>query len=126
LGIGTHRLDSQLFCILVFFQATGVMPDQSVVLALQQVAWSASAGALQLVHSPNDQIHQAVNQLHGAVSPGDGDRASPDADDVAVCREALEVLTICLALCPEAVEIMFKDRAWQTFIIDILLICRSR
>ena len=50
----------------------------------------------------------------------------PDADDVAVCREALEVLSVCLALCPDAVDVLYKERVWQTFIIDVLLVCRNR
>ena len=102
------------------------MPDQTTVRALLHIAWAASAAALQLVHAPHEQVHHAVEHLHGAVAGGDGDQAIPDADDVAVCREALEVLAICLALCPEATEILFKERTWQSFIIDILLLCRNR
>jgi ubiquitin carboxyl-terminal hydrolase 9/24 len=107
-------------------QATGTMPDSATVRALLHIAWSASAAALQLAHAPHEQIHRAVEQLHGPVSSGDGDQVSPDADDVSVCREALEVLAICLALCPDATEILYKERTWQSFIIDILLLCRNR
>ena len=49
-----------------------------------------------------------------------------DAEDVAVCREALELLTVCLALHPQTIETLNKDKAWQNFIIDILILCRSR
>ena len=45
---------------------------------------------------------------------------------VQVCREALEVLTVCLVVCPQALEALNKDKAWQTFIIDLLLLCKSR
>jgi len=110
----------------VVLQAIGVVPDQSTVRALQRIAWSSCAAGLQLVHAPYDQIHQAVDQLHGCVIGGEGDRLVPDADDVAVCREALEVLSICLALSPEAVDVLYKERVWQTFIIDVLLVCRNR
>lgn len=107
-------------------QATGVVPDQSTVRALQRIAWSSCAAGLQLVHAPYDQIHQAVDQLHGCIIGGEGDRLVPDVDDVAVCREALEVLSVCLAICPDAVDVLYKERVWQTFIIDILLVCRNR
>ena len=49
-----------------------------------------------------------------------------DPDDIQVCRESLEVLTVCLSLYPAAIEVLNKDRAWQIFIIDILLLSRSR
>ena len=51
----------------------------------------------------------------------------PDQEDVNVAREALEVLTVSLALCPSALEnSLSKDKAWQNFIIDLLLLCKSR
>lgn len=51
----------------------------------------------------------------------------PDQEDVNVAREALEVLTVSLALCPSALEnALSKDKAWQNFIIDLLLLCKSR
>jgi len=115
-----------LTLLIYFIQATGVLPNQSTVRALQRIAWSSCAAGLQLVHAPYDQIHQAVDQLHGCMIGGEGDRLVPDADDVAVCREALEVLSVCLALCPEAVDVLYKEQVWQTFIIDVLLVCRNR
>lgn len=107
-------------------QAVGILPDQSTVRALQRIAWSSCAAGLQLVHAPYEAIHQAMDQLHGCVIGGEGDRLVPDVDDVAVCREALEVLSVCLALCPDAVDVLYKERVWQTFIIDVLLVCRNR
>lgn len=43
-----------------------------------------------------------------------------------VGREALEVLTVALALCPSALDILNKDKAWQCFIIDLILLCKNR
>ena len=107
----------------------GIMPDQAAIRALQHIAWSSSAASLHLVHSPSEQIHQAVIQIHGPVVGGavDVDSApQPDADDVALCREALEVLAVCLALVPDMVDLLYKDRTWQSFIVDVLLICQER
>ena len=50
----------------------------------------------------------------------------PDADHIAVCREALEVLSVCLALCPQALEVLNKEKPWKTFITDLLLLSSSR
>lgn len=51
----------------------------------------------------------------------------PDQEDINVAREALEVLTVSLALCPAALEnTLVKEKAWQNFIIDLLLLCKSR
>ena len=44
------------------------------------------------------------------------------SDDVAVCREALEVLCIALALHPSSIEVLSKDKSWHTFVIDTLLL----
>ena len=43
-------------------------------------------------------------------------------DDVAVCREALEVLAVALALHPACIDVLGKDRSWHTFVIDTLLL----
>ena len=33
---------------------------------------------------------------------------------------------MCLALCPNALEALTKDKSWQCFIIDLLILCQSR
>ena len=68
-----------------------------------------------------EEIHKAHEQ--GCVGKSAKD---PDQEDIQVCREALEVLTVCLVVCPQALEALNKDKAWQTFIIDLLLLCKSR
>jgi ubiquitin carboxyl-terminal hydrolase 9/24 len=45
---------------------------------------------------------------------------------VAVCKEALEVLTVALVLNPKTLESLTKDKMWHTFIIDLLLLCKNR
>ena len=49
-----------------------------------------------------------------------------DMEDIAVAREALEALTICLALFPAGIDALHKDKAWQAFVIDLLLICKTK
>jgi hypothetical protein len=50
----------------------------------------------------------------------------PDLEDEQVCCEALEVMTLCFALIPTALDALSKEKAWQTFIIDLLLHCHSK
>ena len=40
------------------------------------------------------------------------------------CREALEVLTLTIALHPDAMDQLVKDKTWQAFVIDLVLLCR--
>lgn len=47
-------------------------------------------------------------------------------EDEHVCCEALEVMTLCFALIPTALDALSKEKAWQTFIIDLLLHCHSK
>lgn len=95
------------------------MPDQLMVRALQKIAWSTSGECLHLVHSSFDEIHKAVEQCKSS-------DAQFDVEDMNVCREALEVLTVCLALCPEAIDTFYKERTWQSFIIDLVLVCHCK
>ncbi|KAK3596917.1 hypothetical protein CHS0354_031696 [Potamilus streckersoni] len=96
-------------------QATGVAPDLSTIKSIQKISWSASSGSLHLVHSSNDEMIKAHEK----------DQV-PDPDDLVVAKEALEVLTVCILLCPSATEVLHKEKAWQLFIIDSLLICKHR
>lgn len=53
-------------------------------------------------------------------------KENTEPEDIEVTREALELLSVCLALCPAALESLNKDKAWQIFIIDLLLLCKNR
>ncbi|XP_053404353.1 probable ubiquitin carboxyl-terminal hydrolase FAF-X isoform X2 [Mercenaria mercenaria] len=96
-------------------QATSVVPDLNTIKAIQKIAWSSGSGSLHLVHASNDEIHKAHEK-----------DLTPDPDDLSVAREAMEVLTVCMLLCPSATEALHKDKAWQLFIIDNLLHCRNK
>ena len=55
-----------------------------------------------------------------------GSQCQIEPEDIALAREALEVLTIAIMLFPSALDSLTKDRQWQLFINDMILICRSR
>ncbi|KAL4220567.1 putative ubiquitin carboxyl-terminal hydrolase FAF-X [Mactra antiquata] len=96
-------------------QATSVIPDLNTIKAIQKIAWASGSGSLHLVHASNDDIHKAHEK-----------DITPDVDDLSVAREAMEVLTVCMLLCPSATDVLHKDKAWQLFIIDNLLHCRNK
>ena len=47
-------------------------------------------------------------------------------EELDVAREALETLAVCLTLYPAGLEALQKDNAWQIFILDMVLICKTR
>ncbi|XP_049729318.1 probable ubiquitin carboxyl-terminal hydrolase FAF-X isoform X6 [Loxodonta africana] len=99
-------------------EASRYMPDICVIRAIQKIIWASGCGALQLVFSPNEEI----TKIYEKTNAGN----EPDLEDEQVCCEALEVMTLCFALIPTALDALGKEKAWQTFIIDLLLHCHSR
>lgn len=82
-------------------------PNVQTIKVIVQIAWASSCGALQQLGSCNDFSHIV---------------ARPEVPDHNVCREALEVLTISLALNPAANESLSRDPVWPKFITSILLV----
>ncbi|XP_076872060.1 LOW QUALITY PROTEIN: ubiquitin carboxyl-terminal hydrolase 9X-like [Brachyhypopomus gauderio] len=101
-----------------FFQASKSIPDICVIRAVQKIVWASGCGSVQLVFSSNEEI----SKIYEKTNAGN----EPDAEDEQVCCEALEVMTLCFALVPTALDALSKEKAWQTFIIDLLLHCQSR
>ncbi|XP_068731970.1 ubiquitin carboxyl-terminal hydrolase 9X-like isoform X1 [Montipora capricornis] len=96
---------------------SGPLPDLSAIKSVQRLSWAAGVGMLHLMQSSNEEIHKVYDKRTGKAL---------ESDDVQVAREALEVLSVCLALCPSALETLTKDKSWQCFIIDLLIWCQSR
>ncbi|KAK5600228.1 putative ubiquitin carboxyl-terminal hydrolase FAF-X [Crenichthys baileyi] len=101
-----------------FFQASKYIPDICVIRAVQKIVWASGCGTVQLVFSNNDEISKIYEKTNAA--------KEPDGEDEQVCCEALEVMTLCFALMPTALDTLSKEKAWQTFIIDLLLHCHSK
>lgn len=53
-------------------------------------------------------------------------RNNPQVEDEQICCEALEVMTLCFALIPTALDSLSKEKTWQSFVIDLLLYCPSK
>lgn len=90
------------------------LPDTNTVRAVMRLAWAASTGSLSCLHSPHE-MHNS--HLLGKI---------PDPDDVVLCREALQVLTVSLVLNYKVMDNFIKDPLWHTFIIDLLLLAKNR
>ncbi|KAM7302505.1 putative ubiquitin carboxyl-terminal hydrolase FAF-X [Ixodes scapularis] len=79
------------------------LPELSTVRALIQLAWAASGKA------PGSQV------------------VPPKEEQLELCQEALEVLTLALALQPEALDtLMLETQPWAQFVLDMLLMCPNR
>ncbi|XP_016350844.1 probable ubiquitin carboxyl-terminal hydrolase FAF-X, partial [Sinocyclocheilus anshuiensis] len=101
-----------------FFQASKYIPDICVIRAVQKIVWASGCGSVQHVFSSNEEI----SKIYEKTNAGN----EPDTEDEQVCCEALEVMTLCFALMPTALDALSKEKAWQTFIIDLLLHCQSK
>ncbi|XP_056902769.1 probable ubiquitin carboxyl-terminal hydrolase FAF-X isoform X3 [Takifugu flavidus] len=101
-----------------FFQASKYIPDICVIRAVQKIVWASGCGTIQLVFSSNEEISKIYEKTNAA--------KEPDGEDEQVCCEALEVMTLCFALTPTTLDTLSKEKAWQTFIIDLLLHCHSK
>ncbi|XP_046698664.1 probable ubiquitin carboxyl-terminal hydrolase FAF-X isoform X3 [Silurus meridionalis] len=99
-------------------EASKYIPDISVIRAVQKIVWASGCGSIQLVFSSIEE----VSNIYEKTNAGN----EPDAEDEQVCCEALEVMTLCFALIPTALDALSKEKAWQTFIIDLLLHCQSK
>ncbi|KAK4831805.1 hypothetical protein QYF61_019235, partial [Mycteria americana] len=99
-------------------EASKYIPDICVIRAVQKIVWASGCGSVQLVFSSNEEI----SKIYEKTNAGN----EPDMEDEQVCCEALEVMTLCFALIPTALDALSKEKAWQTFIIDLLLHCHSK
>ena len=56
----------------------------------------------------------------------DSGEEDEDSPSVRLACVALEVLSVCLSLHSGSVTLVQRDRNWQGFIADLLLICKNR
>ncbi|KAK3714003.1 hypothetical protein RRG08_009701 [Elysia crispata] len=98
-------------------QAAGASPDLNTVKSIMKLAWSASVCSFHLLQAPYEDIHEAFDKPKESVPS--------DSEDILVAREALENLTVCIALSPPTLDQLDKENAWKDFIVDLLLLCRT-
>ncbi|XP_034939757.1 probable ubiquitin carboxyl-terminal hydrolase FAF-X isoform X2 [Chelonus insularis] len=104
----------------LFMQAMSwELPDMMTIRAIIKLAWAASSGSL------ND-ANASIEILHSIHESNQRESCIPEPNDVLVCKEALEVLTIALILNPSALISLTRDKMWHTFLIDLVLVSTSR
>ncbi|KAM9576324.1 ubiquitin carboxyl-terminal hydrolase 9X-like isoform 3-T3 [Trichechus inunguis] len=100
-------------------EASRYIPDTCVIRAIQKIVWTSGCGALELIFSPSEEISQIYEMSTSSSN-------EPDLEDEQVCCEGMEVMALCFALIPTALDALSKEKTWQTFIIDLLLRCPSK
>ncbi|XP_064082430.1 probable ubiquitin carboxyl-terminal hydrolase FAF-X isoform X2 [Macrobrachium nipponense] len=98
-------------------QVTGVVPDMSVVRSILQITWASAAGQVHLLTSSLDEIEKAAERP--PTKP-------PDPEDLQVCREGLETLSVVLALYPPALETLTKDTQFHKLVMGLVLVGGER
>ncbi|XP_055852640.1 probable ubiquitin carboxyl-terminal hydrolase FAF isoform X2 [Episyrphus balteatus] len=81
-------------------------PDIATIKAIIQLAWSSSCGKF---------------EMYGSKDNFSDDIAMPGAQDLALCKESLEVLIACLVLNPSANDVLIQDEIWSEFITSLIL-----
>lgn len=84
-----------------------------VFRCVYRLAWAAAAGDLTLQSASPEKLRAAVLAV---------ETLSPDL--ICLAREAMEVLTLTIALHPEALDQLVKDKVGQAFVLDLVLMCR--
>ncbi|XP_033356836.1 probable ubiquitin carboxyl-terminal hydrolase FAF-X isoform X1 [Bombus vosnesenskii] len=108
-------------CRQLFMQALSwELPDVATIRAIIRLAWAASTGNLNNINASAEMLH-TLHEINEKETSN-----NPDNNDVLVCKEALEVLTIALVLNPTALESLSRDKMWHTFLIDLVLLSTSR
>ncbi|XP_014217217.1 probable ubiquitin carboxyl-terminal hydrolase FAF-X isoform X3 [Copidosoma floridanum] len=104
------------------------LPDVVTIRAIIRLAWAASSGSLNHLNASSQVLHE-IHETNAK------DQKNMDNNDVLICKEALEVLTLALVLNPKALEDLTRDSMWQqnsenvmwnTFLIDLVLVGTSR
>ena len=87
------------------------LPDLGVVRSVLRLAWASSAADISITDTEQlKTVHKTNNR-------------ELDSDYSKLAREALEVLTMSVALCPTALDTLSKDKSWHSFLVDLVLLC---
>lgn len=96
------------------------LPDFPTIVALIHLVWAASSANLH-------NLNASAETLHSLCDPTK--RNAPlelHNDDVLLCKEALELLSIALILHPYCLEMLCKEKQFSMFLTDLVLLNPSR
>ncbi|KAI4464478.1 ubiquitin carboxyl-terminal hydrolase [Holotrichia oblita] len=96
------------------------LPDTRTVLALMNLVWAASSANLQSLNATAETLHSLCDPTK---------RNAPlelHNDDILLCKETLELLSIALVLNPSSLEHLCQYKQWPFFLTDLVLLNPSR
>ncbi|KAF5307812.1 hypothetical protein FQR65_LT06684 [Abscondita terminalis] len=96
------------------------LPDCLTVFALVHLIWAASSANLHALNASPETLHSLCDPMK---------RNAPlelHPDDILLCKEALELLSIALVLNPSSLEVLCRDKQFPTFLTDLVLLNPSR
>ena len=101
----------------VFSNLLDYRPDKSTINSVMELAWSAATGNKNALHSSIEELHKMIT-----------DQSSDDFlyEVYEMCKEALEILTVMFMLSPDILDTLTKENTWQSFVIDLLLLCKQK
>ncbi|XP_067944193.1 ubiquitin carboxyl-terminal hydrolase 9X-like [Watersipora subatra] len=101
-------------------KALQYLPDGGTIKAVLKIVWSACSCSVDLLSSSTEEMQQAVQKMSGDLEEEE------DLTDIQVACVGLQILTLCLMLHPDTLQDLHKEKIWQEFIIDTILICKNR
>uniref|UniRef100_A0A8D8QPH5 ubiquitinyl hydrolase 1 n=1 Tax=Cacopsylla melanoneura TaxID=428564 RepID=A0A8D8QPH5_9HEMI len=132
----THSLSSSI--------ALSIAPNLDTVQALLKIIWAASRGNFETKSSDLDSFTRrtrdlfdlsnacdTVNEEHSLrhvthLEPNQTKTKEIDYDDVLVCKEALELFTVCLLLNNTLLKELLKETYFAHFLVETLLVCDEK
>ncbi|CAB4054352.1 USP9_24 [Lepeophtheirus salmonis] len=108
----SHRIAPQL----AKYMTVNIM-DYSTVLAIIRLAWASSSGNINLISSDSPYIDVELHAPHE-----EGNVYSLMPEQISLCKEAMEILTLAIALYPPSLDKLNKEKMWHQFIIDMILL----
>ncbi|XP_026685344.1 LOW QUALITY PROTEIN: probable ubiquitin carboxyl-terminal hydrolase FAF-X, partial [Diaphorina citri] len=116
-----------------------ISPNLDTVLSLIKIIWAASRGDFEMKAAPVEVFTRRTNEMfaldgeENSSAPGgdnaQGDTKDIDLDDILVCKEALELLTVCFLLNNSLLKALLKEpkeRLFAHFLCDTLLLCDEK
>ncbi|XP_044752373.1 probable ubiquitin carboxyl-terminal hydrolase FAF-X [Coccinella septempunctata] len=92
------------------------LPDLATTLALVRLIWAASSNNLSELNASPEILHSLSDPNKQNVP------ISLQQEDILLCREALELLSIALVLNPSSLEHLCNDKRWPYFVTDLVLL----
>lgn len=115
-----------------------ISPSLDTALAIMRIIWAASRGDFELKSAEPEVFTARTNALLDLCRAFDEsshitdqkeletNTKEIDLDDILVCKEALELLTVCLIINDTLLKSLLKEQLFVHFLCDTLLLCEEK